>query len=150
MAKRWSVSVSLLFVMSLLPCLVFGQECKLCKNPPGSGLSKAIASVPLVGKVSTVAAVPVSAVQRVVNRDASSRATPWGFAGQLNQEGVLRHDSGSRRAEVVYYSSGRATRRGAVQAWRNSPGHNRILNSGRVRVRCRGNYCVGRRTLFGR
>ena len=150
MAKRWSVSVSLLFVMSLLPSLAFGQECKLCKNPPGSGLSKAIASVPLVGKFSSVAAVPVAAAERVIDRDTSSRATPWGFAGQLNQEGALRHDAGTRRPEVVYYSSGRARRRGAVQSWRNSPGHNQILNSGRVRIRCRGNYCVGRRTLFGR
>jgi hypothetical protein len=67
------------------------------------------------------------------------------FASKVNRTGGIYHAANYRGAEVVYRSSGRATRAQAKAAWRRSPGHNALLSAGKIkRIRCRGNVCVGR------
>ncbi len=64
------------------------------------------------------------------------------FARRLDRSGGLFHDRTASR-EVVFRSSGRATKAAAIRAWRNSPGHAALLPSIR-RIVCTGNVCVGR------
>lgn len=67
------------------------------------------------------------------------------FARKLNQHRRLYHDRTYNGAEVVYRSSGTATRQGAIQAWLNSPPHRALLQAGKIRnIVCHGNVCVGR------
>jgi len=67
------------------------------------------------------------------------------FADTLNASGVLYHDHSYGGAEVVYRSSGVATESAARSAWMRSPGHRRLLMSGKItQVTCVGNVCVGR------
>ena len=67
------------------------------------------------------------------------------YAGEMNRMGRLVHDSGYRGYEVIYYSSGTATRDGAIASWMRSAGHRALLVAGRITdIACVGNYCCGR------
>jgi hypothetical protein len=65
------------------------------------------------------------------------------FANQLHRSGRLYHDPGYSGYEVVYRSSGIATREAAIAAWQRSPAHSRILPR-ITSIHCSGNVCVGR------
>ncbi len=65
------------------------------------------------------------------------------FARRLNRHPVLHHSPFARGPEVVYRSSGRATKQAAIASWQNSPPHAALLP--RVtNIVCRGRVCVGR------
>jgi hypothetical protein len=68
------------------------------------------------------------------------------FASSLNSSGRLYHDSGFSGPEVVYRSSGLATRQEAIAAWmRSRAGHRELIESGSItQIVCVGNVCVGR------
>lgn len=65
------------------------------------------------------------------------------FARHLDRTGQFHHDTSYKGSEVIFWSSGRANRFQAIQAWKNSPGHAALLP--RIRsIRCVGGVCVGR------
>lgn len=65
------------------------------------------------------------------------------YAASMQRSRVFRHDPAYRGVEVIFWSSGQATREQAMAVWRRSPGHAALLP--RVRfIACNGNYCVGR------
>jgi hypothetical protein len=71
------------------------------------------------------------------------------YAVRLNSIGRLVHDRSYRGPEVIYWSSGPASEAEAMAAWKRSPGHARLVNSGQItEVSCQGNYCVGRGSVY--
>lgn len=67
------------------------------------------------------------------------------FAARLNDRGALFHDRAFNGPEVVYRSSEPATEADALAAWNQSPGHRRLVQSGKItEIACVGNVCVGR------
>jgi uncharacterized protein YkwD len=85
----------------------------------------------------------VMAMGVMIQSSAEARGTARGFARQLNSTGSFHHSN--HNGEVIYRSSGRATRGQAMRTWMNSPGHRSLIQSGQInRVRCVGNVCVGR------
>ncbi len=79
--------------------------------------------------------------QRAPQRLSGPRATALTWATHLNRTGRFHHAGGV--TEVIYRSSGRATRAEAMRAWRKSPPHRKLLPRIKV-VRCVGRVCVGR------
>lgn len=69
------------------------------------------------------------------------------FAATMNASGRMYHDRSFNGPEVVYRSSGPATRDVALAAWMRSPGHRALVSTGQITdVQCVGNVCVGRGT----
>lgn len=68
------------------------------------------------------------------------------FAGTMNASGRLYHDRSFRGPEVVFRSSGLASRSMAMAAWLKSrAGHRELIQSGAItEIACVGNVCVGR------
>ncbi len=65
------------------------------------------------------------------------------YAAKLNRSGQFHHAARHSGSEVIYRSSGRATRWAALRAWRRSPAHRALLP--RIRsIHCVGRICVGR------
>jgi hypothetical protein len=72
------------------------------------------------------------------------------YAAQMNRTGRLVHDGSYRGYEVIYYSSGGATREGAIASWMRSAGHRALLVAGRITdIACVGQYCCGRGGVAG-
>jgi hypothetical protein len=67
------------------------------------------------------------------------------YATRMNNGRFFRHDRSWGGAEVIYQSSGTATRQDAMRWWMNSPPHRRLIQSGQITdIACVGNVCVGR------
>jgi len=65
------------------------------------------------------------------------------YASYMNRTGVFRHAASPTGREVIFRSSGVATKEQAIRAWRSSPAHNRLLPGIRD-IQCVGGVCVGR------
>ena len=69
----------------------------------------------------------------------------YDYASRMDRGGFFRHDRSWGGAEVIYRSSGIATRADAMRWWMNSPPHRRLVQSGQITdIACVGNVCVGR------
>jgi hypothetical protein len=69
----------------------------------------------------------------------------YDYASRMNNGRFFRHDRSWGGAEVIYQSSGTATRADAMRWWMNSPPHRRLIQSGQITdIACVGNVCVGR------
>lgn len=67
------------------------------------------------------------------------------YAAEMQRMGRLVHDGSYRGYEVIYYSSGGATRDGAMASWLRSAPHRALVLAGRITdIACVGNYCCGR------
>jgi hypothetical protein len=67
------------------------------------------------------------------------------YAAQMESSGVFRHDANYSGYEVIYYSSGIATRDGAMASWLRSAPHRALVLAGKITdIACVGRYCVGR------
>ena len=84
----------------------------------------------------------LAALAGSANADTGAEA----FARRMNASGRLFHDRSFRGPEVVFRSSGPATKAVAVAAWlRSRAAHRELIQSGAItEIACVGNVCVGR------
>jgi hypothetical protein len=75
----------------------------------------------------------------------SSSFGSFEYARTMQRTRVFAHDRSFRGAEVIFRSSGTATRSQAMSSWLRSRPHAALIRAGRIKeIACSGNFCVGR------